>query len=67
MAALLLEGCVRQALRYPKPDGQISFDLLENLARSGVDHNDEQPAHLKAPPLPCRVEEALERTRVQCM
>ena len=40
---------------------------LENLARSGVDHNDEQPAHLKAPPLPCRVEEALERTRVQCM
>eukprot|EP01116_Phalansterium_solitarium_P016993 TRINITY_DN4077_c0_g1_i1.p1 TRINITY_DN4077_c0_g1~~TRINITY_DN4077_c0_g1_i1.p1 ORF type:complete len:596 (+),score=-0.47 TRINITY_DN4077_c0_g1_i1:74-1789(+) len=32
---------------YPKPDGVISFDLLTNLARSGTNHNDDQPAHLK--------------------
>jgi len=32
---------------YPKPDGVYSFDLLENLARSGVNHEHDQPAHLK--------------------
>ncbi len=31
---------------YPKPDGVISFDLLTNLARSGTNHNDDQPSHL---------------------
>lgn len=32
---------------YPKPDGKISFDLLTNLARSGTNHDHDQPAHLK--------------------
>ncbi|KAF0976619.1 hypothetical protein FDP41_004518 [Naegleria fowleri] len=32
---------------YPKPDGKISFDLLTNLARSGTNHNHDQPSHLK--------------------
>eukprot|EP00928_Gymnodinium_smaydae_P079660 TRINITY_DN63529_c0_g1_i1.p1 TRINITY_DN63529_c0_g1~~TRINITY_DN63529_c0_g1_i1.p1 ORF type:complete len:622 (-),score=154.29 TRINITY_DN63529_c0_g1_i1:102-1967(-) len=32
---------------YPKPDGVITFDLLENLVRSGVNHEHDQPAHLK--------------------
>jgi electron-transferring-flavoprotein dehydrogenase len=32
---------------YPKPDGKISFDLLTNLSRSGTNHNEDQPAHLK--------------------
>ncbi|KAJ8612572.1 hypothetical protein CTAYLR_007195 [Chrysophaeum taylorii] len=31
---------------YPKPDGILSFPLLTNLARSGVDHDD-QPSHLR--------------------
>lgn len=34
-------------IEYPKPDGKISFDLLSNLARSGTNHNHDQPAHLK--------------------
>jgi len=34
-------------INYPKPDGIISFDLLTNLARSGTNHNDDQPIHLK--------------------
>ncbi|KAG2377994.1 hypothetical protein C9374_008616 [Naegleria lovaniensis] len=34
-------------IEYPKPDGKISFDLLTNLARSGTNHNHDQPAHLK--------------------
>jgi electron-transferring-flavoprotein dehydrogenase len=37
-------------IEYPKADGKISFDLLENLARSGVNHNHDQPAHLKVKP-----------------
>lgn len=37
-------------IEYPKPDGVYSFDLLENLARSGVNHEHDQPAHLKVKP-----------------
>ncbi len=36
-----------QPIPYPKPDGKISFDLLTNLARSGTNHNHDQPSHLK--------------------
>jgi len=32
---------------YPKPDGKISFDLLTNLARSGTNHEGDQPVHLR--------------------
>ena len=43
--------CVKPAaeckeIEYIKPDGKISFDLLTNLARSGTNHNGDQPAHL---------------------
>jgi len=34
-------------IEYPKPDGVYTFDLLENLIRSGVNHEHDQPAHLK--------------------
>jgi len=34
-------------IEYPKPDGKYTFDLLENLIRSGVNHEHDQPAHLK--------------------
>jgi electron-transferring-flavoprotein dehydrogenase len=34
-------------IEYPKPDGKITFDILENLIRSGVNHEHDQPAHLK--------------------
>jgi electron-transferring-flavoprotein dehydrogenase len=34
-------------IKYPKPDGVLSFDLLTNLARSGTNHNHDQPSHLK--------------------
>lgn len=36
-----------QPIQYPKPDGVISFDLLTNVARTGTNHNEDQPAHLK--------------------
>eukprot|EP01114_Cavostelium_apophysatum_P000703 TRINITY_DN1063_c0_g1_i2.p2 TRINITY_DN1063_c0_g1~~TRINITY_DN1063_c0_g1_i2.p2 ORF type:complete len:261 (+),score=72.76 TRINITY_DN1063_c0_g1_i2:1193-1975(+) len=34
-------------INYPKPDGVLSFDLMTNLTRSGTNHNEDQPAHLK--------------------
>jgi len=34
-------------IHYPKADGVYSFDILENLIRSGVNHEHDQPAHLK--------------------
>jgi electron-transferring-flavoprotein dehydrogenase len=32
---------------YPKHDGILTFDLLENLSRSGTNHDHDQPAHLR--------------------
>jgi len=34
-------------IEYPKHDGKITFDLLDNLTRSGTSHEADQPAHLK--------------------
>ena len=31
---------------YPKPDGEISFDLLSSVALTGTNHDHDQPAHL---------------------
>lgn len=33
-----------------KPDNKLSFDLLTNLSRSGVYHDEDQPSHLKVKP-----------------
>jgi len=38
-----------EKIEYPKPDGKISFSLLDNLALSGTNHS-EQPSHLKIKP-----------------
>lgn len=32
---------------YPKPDGKIAFDLLESVSRTGTNHEEDQPSHLK--------------------
>jgi len=36
-----------QKIAYPKADGVYSFDILDNLTRAGVNHDDDQPSHLK--------------------
>ncbi len=36
-----------QKIDYPKKDGKLTFDLLENLARSGTNHDHDQPSHLR--------------------
>lgn len=45
---------------YPKSDGVLSFDLLNNLALSGVKHEHDQPAHL-------RVKEGMETVASEVM
>ena len=39
-----------QPIEYPKPDGELSFDLLTNLARAGTAHEHDQPSHLRIKP-----------------
>lgn len=36
-----------QPIDYPKPDGKLSFELLENVSRSGTNHKENQPVHLR--------------------
>lgn len=33
-------------IEYPKPDGQITFDLLSSVALTNTNHEADQPAHL---------------------
>ena len=35
-----------QPIEYPKPDGEVSFDLLSSVALTGTNHEHDQPAHL---------------------
>jgi electron-transferring-flavoprotein dehydrogenase len=44
-------------LKYPKPDGVLTFDRLSSVFVSNTNHNEDQPAHLtlKDPALPVRV------------
>jgi electron-transferring-flavoprotein dehydrogenase len=35
-----------QPIEYPKPDGNITFDLLTSVALTGTNHEEDQPAHL---------------------
>jgi electron-transferring-flavoprotein dehydrogenase len=36
-------------IEYPKPDGEISFDILTSVARTGTNHAEGQPVHLRLP------------------
>ncbi|GAA0193465.1 electron-transferring-flavoprotein dehydrogenase [Brevundimonas nasdae] len=36
-----------KVIKYPKPDGKLSFDKLSSVFISNTNHAEEQPAHLK--------------------
>jgi electron-transferring-flavoprotein dehydrogenase len=37
-------------IEYEKPDGKLTFDILDNLVRTGVKHDHDQPSHLRIKP-----------------
>jgi electron-transferring-flavoprotein dehydrogenase len=45
--AMLIPADKAKKIEYEKPDGVITFDLLENLSRSGTNHAENQPVHLR--------------------
>jgi len=57
-------------LKYPKPDGVISFDKLSSVFLSATNHEEDQPAHLKLrdPSVPINVNLPLygEPARLYC-
>ncbi|KAI7642535.1 hypothetical protein KC319_g13000, partial [Hortaea werneckii] len=36
-----------QKIEYPKPDNNISFDILTSVSRTGTNHEEDQPVHLQ--------------------
>ena len=38
---------INAPIEYPKPDGKITFELLESVSRTGTNHEEDQPCHLK--------------------
>ena len=44
--AALRPAAASRRIEYPKPDGELTFDVASSLARSGTDHAHDQPPHL---------------------
>lgn len=44
-ATKLADDCPK--IEYPKPDGKISFDILTSVSRTGTNHEEDQPCHLR--------------------
>lgn len=36
-----------EKIEYPKPDGKVTFDILTSVSRTGTNHEEDQPVHLK--------------------
>lgn len=36
-------------IEYPKPDGELTFDLLTSVSRTGTYHQEDEPCHLRIP------------------
>lgn len=52
-----------QPIRYPKPDGKLSFDILTSVSRTGTNHAEDSPCHLivKDPDIKDHVEREVSR------
>jgi electron-transferring-flavoprotein dehydrogenase len=46
-AAATEEASKHEEIKYPKPDGKLSFDRLTNVSFSMTNHEESQPAHLQ--------------------
>jgi len=56
-AAAIRRADLHRPIRYPKPDGVVSFDRLSSVYLSNVNHEEDQPCHLvlKDPAVPSRI------------
>jgi electron-transferring-flavoprotein dehydrogenase len=56
-AAATEPAAKHRPIDYPRPDGVVTFDRLTNVSYSGVNHEENQPAHLrlKDPSIPIAV------------
>ncbi|KAJ2368742.1 hypothetical protein H4S02_000415 [Coemansia sp. RSA 2611] len=45
--AMLQPAAMHQPIDYPKPDNEITFDLLTSVSRTGTNHAEDQPVHLR--------------------
>ena len=46
-AASTEEAVKHEKIKYPKPDGKLSFDRLTNVSFSMTNHEESQPVHLQ--------------------
>jgi len=44
--AMLKPSSECKVIEYPRPDGNVSFDLLTSVSLTGTNHDHDQPAHL---------------------
>ncbi|KAJ1798334.1 hypothetical protein LPJ59_002566 [Coemansia sp. RSA 2399] len=45
--AMLQPAAMHKPIDYPKPDDKITFDLLTSVSRTGTNHAEDQPVHLR--------------------
>ncbi|KAJ1814562.1 hypothetical protein LPJ75_002719 [Coemansia sp. RSA 2598] len=45
--AMLEPASMHKPIDYPKPDGEITFDILTSVSRTGTNHAENQPVHLR--------------------
>ncbi|ODQ64952.1 hypothetical protein NADFUDRAFT_46765 [Nadsonia fulvescens var. elongata DSM 6958] len=48
-AALTEDASKHKKIDYPKPDGILSFDILTSVSRTGTNHDEDEPCHLRVP------------------
>ncbi|KAJ1720888.1 hypothetical protein LPJ53_004534 [Coemansia erecta] len=45
--AMTKPAAMYKPIEYPKPDGEITFDILTSVSRTGTNHAENQPVHLR--------------------
>ncbi|KAJ2158093.1 hypothetical protein GGF46_004028 [Coemansia sp. RSA 552] len=45
--AMLEPAAMHKPIEYPKPDNEITFDILTSVSRTGTGHAEDQPVHLR--------------------
>ncbi|KAJ1965524.1 hypothetical protein GGI12_000705 [Dipsacomyces acuminosporus] len=57
--AMLKPAAMFKPIDYPKPDNKITFDLLTSVSRTGTNHAENQPVHLRLADKSVQVKENL--------